>query len=348
MSLSFENAYIKSICIHKVGNINTDDHLLLSNNFIVLDNQDIEELVVKYFSKPFGKNPINFHFKNIEHNQLYSRSAKLLTEDDNFVRYSQEIAKNLHEACNHPAIPLGDFIIIKFGDILFEEQLITGLGLYKCDNKDTFLKISGAALGNTSMEFEEGINLNKLDKSALILNVCEDEGFVIYTSDSKSSNEAAQYWNKSFLNLEPYKDDYFNTLNTLELCTEFINSESQRHPQEAKTMQAKLLAKSEEYFHNKDAFNHEEFGSYLFDEDAPTKDSFYAYLQESNEDLVNAENVKPIAIDALKKGQKYFKSVLKLDRYFHVYVHGGGERMEKGFDPAKGMYFYKLFFETED
>lgn len=348
MSLSFENAYIKSICIHKVGNINTDGHLLLSNNIVVLENQDIEELVIKYFSKPFGKTPINYHFKNIEHNQLFQRTADIFASDDNFVRITHDLARNLQEACDHPAIPLGDFLIIKFGDILFEEQLVSGLGLYKCDNKDTYIKIAGAALGNTSMEFEEGINLNKLDKSALILNVCEEEGYVIYTSDSKSSSEAAQYWNKSFLNLAPYKDDYFNTLNTLELCTEFIHSESQRHPQEAKTMQARLLSKSEEYFHNKDAFNHEEFGDYIFDEDTPAKESFYAYLKESNEELVDPEYVKPIAVDALKKGQKFFKSVLKLDRYFHIYVHGGGERMEKGFDPNKGMYFYKLFYETEN
>ena len=40
-------------------------------------------------------------------------------------------------------------------------------------------------------------------------------------------------------------------------------------------------------------------------------------------------------------------SVLKLDKNFHVYIHGKREYIEKGFDEEKGMHFYQLFFEEE-
>lgn len=348
MTPNFENAFIQSIVIHKVGNSATEGHLFLSNNYITLRDPDSEELIMKFFTKPFGKNPINYHFKNIEHNDLYSHTKRLLESNDDFVRGSQNIAKNLFESCDHPAIPLGDFIIIKFTDVLYEEQMVNAIGLFKCDNKDTFLKIYGVEDGEADINFDSGINLNKLDKSALILDMCEDDGYVVFSSDSKSTTEGALYWNRSFLNLEPYKDDYFNTLNTIQVCSQFIQSEAERHPEEARALQAKMLSKSEEYFHNRDTFKHQEFGDMVFEENSPTKNAFYAYLEEHNNELVDENAVNNIAPEALKKGQKFFKSVLKLDRYFHVYVHGGGHRLEKGFDKEKNLKFYKLFYEMEE
>src|SRR5690554_8096661 len=50
---------------------------------------------------------------------------------------------------------------------------------------------------------------------------------------------------------------------------------------------------------------------------------------------------------AVKSERKHFKSVLKLDKNFHVYVHGKRDYIEKGFDAQRGMNFYKLFFESE-
>ena len=55
-----------------------------------------------------------------------------------------------------------------------------------------------------------------------------------------------------------------------------------------------------------------------------------------------------ISVDLRVKGEKrFFKSVLKLDKNFHVYVHGKKNYIEKGYDPDKGLNFYKLYFEVE-
>jgi hypothetical protein len=347
MRVSFENALIESLCIHKVGNKATEGHLQLSHHQFVLKEEETEELLMKYFTRPFSKNPMSYHFKNLENNPLFLRSAALLGSGENFVLKTQDLANQLWNASDHPSIPLGDFVVIKFRDIQFEDQLVNGLGLYKCDNKDTFLQIGTHSSGETQMHFQQGINLNKLDKSALILGLFEEEGFVVYSTETKSKSEANQYWEKLFLNLEPYKDSYFTTLQALELCTDFIQTEAERNPKETKTLQAQLLSKTAEYFHNHENFDHQEIGDLLFEENAASKESFFAYLGQYNEELVDDKAVKPIATEALKKGQKYFKSIFKLDRYFHVYVHGGAERMEKGFDSSKKLHYYKLYFETE-
>jgi hypothetical protein len=42
-----------------------------------------------------------------------------------------------------------------------------------------------------------------------------------------------------------------------------------------------------------------------------------------------------------------FKSVLKLDKNFHIYVHGNRQLIERGYDDEKGMNYYKVFFNNE-
>jgi hypothetical protein len=49
---------------------------------------------------------------------------------------------------------------------------------------------------------------------------------------------------------------------------------------------------------------------------------------------------------AVKKQERIFKSVLKLDKNFHIYIHGDRELIEQGMD-ADGRKFYKIYFEEE-
>ena len=54
-----------------------------------------------------------------------------------------------------------------------------------------------------------------------------------------------------------------------------------------------------------------------------------------------------ISDSAIKKQSRNFKSVIKLDKNFHVYVHGDTKRIKKGVDPETGLNYYQLFFEEE-
>jgi len=49
----------------------------------------------------------------------------------------------------------------------------------------------------------------------------------------------------------------------------------------------------------------------------------------------------------VQKQQKLFKSVLKLDKNFHVYIHGRRDLIERGYDEAVGKKFYKLYYDEE-
>ena len=62
-------------------------------------------------------------------------------------------------------------------------------------------------------------------------------------------------------------------------------------------------------------------------------------------DLELEDNFK-IAVQSVKKQARIFKSVLKLDKNFHVYIHGNRELIERGQD-SDGRKYYKIYYENE-
>jgi hypothetical protein len=108
-----------------------------------------------------------------------------------------------------------------------------------------------------------------------------------------------------------------------------------------------LMNKSMNYFKEKETFVQEEFEEEVLgnpqaialfqDFKAGFEDEFDSPFQASFE----------IADKAVKKMESSYKSVLKLDKNFHIYVHGKREYLEKGYDEDKGMNYYKVYFENE-
>ena len=72
----------------------------------------------------------------------------------------------------------------------------------------------------------------------------------------------------------------------------------------------------------------------------------YKHVYEENHNI-NSEESFEISENAVKKSKQYFRSILKLDKNFHVYVHSKPEFLEKGYDNEKRMKFYKLYFDEE-
>ena len=63
---------------------------------------------------------------------------------------------------------------------------------------------------------------------------------------------------------------------------------------------------------------------------------------------MNIEDNFDISETAVKKQSKNFKSVIKLDKNFHVYVHGDTKFLEKGFNEEVNMNYYRLYFKEEE
>lgn len=60
---------------------------------------------------------------------------------------------------------------------------------------------------------------------------------------------------------------------------------------------------------------------------------------------LNEDETFYISDNAVKKQARSFKSVIKLDKNFHIYVHGDRHMIEQGED-EKGRY-YKVYYNEE-
>jgi hypothetical protein len=113
-----------------------------------------------------------------------------------------------------------------------------------------------------------------------------------------------------------------------------------------KSDQLEMLNRSMDYFKTHDQFNLEEFTGEVIHH-PEVVDSFILYKKnfETSRNY-EIEDEFDINLSAVKKQQKLFKSVLKLDKNFHIYIHGRRDLIEKGVDEM-GKKFYKIYFEEE-
>jgi hypothetical protein len=101
------------------------------------------------------------------------------------------------------------------------------------------------------------------------------------------------------------------------------------------------------YFKENTTFDKNDFEEKVF-EGAGIIESFRNYennFKEENE-VVFEDNFE-ISTQAVKKQARKFKSVLKLDKNFHIYIHGDRDLIEQGID-EKGRKFYKIYYEEEN
>ncbi len=68
------------------------------------------------------------------------------------------------------------------------------------------------------------------------------------------------------------------------------------------------------------------------------------YRQENKIDITDSFDISP---QAVKKQARVFKSVLKLDKNFHIYIHGNRDMIEQGVD-QDGRKFYKIYYDKEN
>ena len=108
-----------------------------------------------------------------------------------------------------------------------------------------------------------------------------------------------------------------------------------------------LLNKSMKYFKEKDTFDMDEFAGEVIG-NPKAIESFKTYKQQYEDEFeMPIKDSFEISSNAVKKQVRVYKSVLKLDKNFHIYIHGDKELIEKGFDDDKHMNYYKVYFKEE-
>lgn len=132
----------------------------------------------------------------------------------------------------------------------------------------------------------------------------------------------------------------------LSLTKRFIKDELPQQFDVTKADQADMLNKSVKFFKENDNFDLREFTKEVMENPDVIK-SFKKYktTYEQNYEMDIADNFA-ISENAVKKQARFLKSVIKLDKNFHIYIHGNREMIEQGED-KKGK-FYKVYYNEEN
>ncbi|QCX53659.1 nucleoid-associated protein [Elizabethkingia sp. JS20170427COW] len=337
---------LEHVSVHYIRNKASGEGFITSENPLEL-TPETTLLLKNFFLTPFKTN-IYFQFYNeevIENNTVFSLATKIFEQPEFIHEESKNLAQFLHNQTLHSNIKDGEFFVTYFKDYIVEGQIVDAIGLFKTENKETFLNIHPNE-EQFSLDTQQGISLKKLDRGCLIFNTEKEKGYMIQIIDTtKGSGPEAQYWVDDFLQVQQRKDEYFETEYTLSMYKDYITEQLPQEYEVSKVDQADLLNKSINFFKEKENFEIDEFKKQVL-VDPEVIESFDEYKKQYEEDRdINLSESFAINTGAVKKQQRYFKSVIKLDKNFHIYVHGDRKMLEQGED-EKGKY-YRLYFEEE-
>jgi len=343
--IEFSGAELAELAVHWVGNKSRDEKYKTFNERAEVED-DTKTHLLKYFLSPF-KGTETYHFDHptdLNLNEIYAYSKRIFRDHASFQDFSVEIARHLYENSTHPKISGGELCVCLFNNFVYDNKKTTAIGIFKSENKEVFLKFQNKK-DHIKISYEDGISADKLEKGCLILNAEKEDGYVVMMVDTKKSIDA-QYWKDHFLKLKPASDDFNLTKTFLSVTKDFVTTKMPDEFDMTKTDQIDLLNRSINFFKERDTFDKKEFENEVL-QDKGVIHSFRKFDKEyRNENSLDEVNEFEISGQAVKKQSRVFKSVLKLDRNFHIYIHGDKELIERGTD-RDGRKYYKIYYNEE-
>ncbi len=343
-----EKSEIKKLIVHKIGNKNYNESVIYSEKCIN-KSENLQNLLLNFFLNSF-KIPEYFAFYHEEHlskNVVYKHLHDFLNDESKLVEISKEIAGYLFDVSDHPKIKKGDFYFVKFENITYNNEITDAVGIFKIENYENFVKVEKSE-NSIDLVPDFGVNVGKtVDKGCLVLNVDKENGYVVMIVDNTSKGNEALFWTEEFLKIKARANDFLFTTEVMNICKNYVKDFLPEEFEISKAEQADILNKGLQFFKREDNFNFDKFSNEVFGQ-PEVIESFNNFKQNYiSENEIPVKNEFEISENAVKKNQRYLKSVIKLDKNFHIYVHGKKEFIEKGYDHETKMHYYKLFFNDE-
>lgn len=352
------NARVSSIAVHYVGNKKSGETVKLSNNILGFSpDNPVSEILKRYFFDSF-KPDVQYRFdvplteasksqQTTDNPTIFKIVQDLFQNPHSLLDNSVALAELLFQHSDHPKIKGGELYVALLNDIKIGDETVNGIGIFKSEHKETYLKVFSDSTDGYRISKDEGINIKKLDKGAIILNTDAAHGYLVAIVDIQSKEREARFWKDDFLRLIPREDDFYFTHNYLDVCKGFVSDVFTSENNAEKTEQIDLLTRSFDFFSKNETFEIENFENDVMGNEEVVE-AFQQYRANYFEEKrIPPENNFQISSEAVKKQKRFFKPVIKLDRNFHVYVHGNNSLIERGYDKSKGMNYYQLFFDSE-
>jgi hypothetical protein len=337
---------IENAVLHQVGNKLNEDEIVFSKSPLAVDEK-VKKILINYFFSAFKYDEFYrfYHEVDLSYNEACSYISKIFNDPDAIYEQSVNLAKHLYNHSEHPKIKTGEFYVIYFKDCVLNDKTVDAVGIFKSENKDTFLEIE--QVNNAFyIESHRGININKMDKGAIIFNTGEADGYSISIIDNINKGNDARYWKDDFLKVKPVENEFHQTNQFMGITKQFITKELKESTEITRADQIDLLNRSVDYFKSHEQFDKSDFENEVL-KDEYVIDSFNGFndVYKQEHEVAFSDNFE-ISSQAVKKQARAFKSVLKLDKNFHIYIHGDRDLIEQGVD-NNGRKFYKIYFDEE-
>lgn len=343
--LSYHEARIELLSVHWVGNRSSGESLITSRSPQQLNDEKVHDRLLKFFLNNFKDRLIYcFHPEsNPSGNPVNRISHDIFGDPSVLHEKSIDIANLLYEAATHHWIKSGECWVVHFTNVNFNGESTDAFGIFKTELKEEFLTVNRKDRGFL-ISLHEGFNIKKIDKGCLVLNRSADKGYEVMIIDNINLQDPAEYWKEKFLNVKPVKTPYLNTSNEFKILKAFLDDPDQQ----IETLdKVDRLNNSVNYMKENERFNVNEFESDLFPE-PEIRDSYNRYRKNYRDQYdVEIEDEYDIEPQVVKNPGKFIRSVIKLDKDFHIYVHGNRTNIVRGFDEVRGMHFYKIYYEEE-
>ncbi len=344
------DAAFTQISIHTVGNKLLGEKLTLSTKPTQIVDETLRQLLLQYFLSPFDKTNEVYSLYHptgdVGLNEMNHFAEKIFANPSTFHEHSAAIASHLYDVGNHPKIKTGELYGCYFDALPIEGQMVAAIGFFKSESKEPYLTIAANQQEYTIGYQQEAINIKKLDKGCLIFNTKTQHGYTVLVIDQTNKTEAA-YWIDDFLKLKIINNNFNQTNTVLKLYKNFVQQEMDEEFALDKTDKIDLLNRSIQYFKENEKFNLDSFSHEVINNEqgiASFKEYKTQYEQEYELPIPDSFTIHT---EAVKKQARVFKSVLKLDKNFHIYIHGNNELIERGYDEGKKLNYYKVFFRDE-
>jgi hypothetical protein len=334
-------AELKSVYLGRI----VEDGYFKNESLQELD-ESLQDILTIFFLKPI-KPGIVYTFNHeidIKYNAAYEACKTVFDDSNTFLEQSQQLLKLLYAASENQNIIEGEFYTAYFDRVFHDGQFVKAIGIFKSESKDPFLTI-GKGSADLKMTPNEGISIHNIHKGALIYETGEPNSYQVTVFDKNSSHQPARFWVSDFLNLKPYEDEFYHTQHVIKLCKDFAKKgEAELDGAD----RADLLNRTMDYFQTNETFELPAFEAEVLQEESVMK-SFYQHREKYVEDMGadELEESFEISVPAIQKAKRYVRSVIKLDKNFHLYVHGRRDLVERGYDEERGMHYYKVLFQEE-
>ncbi|MEZ4909678.1 MAG: nucleoid-associated protein [Saprospiraceae bacterium] len=344
MFLSSNHSKIEGLVIHSLEKDDSICNLKLSSQPAIF-NLETESTLLKLFTNNY-KVPEFFSFDHssgqLELNPMWVYVNGIFEDQNKLFENSKLISKLLSECSSHPKIKGGDILIAYIKDVVIDDEIVDAIGILKNESKNPFVIPEGNVC-----RVEEGIDIDKIDKGCLICNVTPQKGYKILNVDKSNIYKEAQYWRENFLRIIPVSNDYTQTTQYIQATKSFLKNVLHSGDLLDTTEQVGIMKRSEHYFKNNTQFSEDAYSVNVF-KNEHVADAFKTYKKEYEEEKSTTlfDNFD-ISDQAVKRQSRVFKSIIKLDKNFHIYVHGDRNKIMKGEDD-NGNKYYILYYDNEN